>query len=398
MAGAGRATPFRVTLSYSTDPRVTDQGGGVRYMRFILQNLLKREVRTRFIGVDLEGKSETGGRFELVPLLKNSNSWFGYLLLSILKVPFIRFESGELLHCMRVVYLLPYVIFHPKIRKVCTSDEPLVTASLIYPKPLYSLMEWLFTRIEGFILKRIDVLLVAKTIAEEYFIRKYPWLPKYVSMYETATGGVDTSVFFPMDRKECRLRLGFGENEKIILFVGRLAPVKRVDFLIDAFDDFQKHFPQSRFVIVGAGESEHDLRAYAKTRAPSSIDFIGTRYGGELVAIYSAADMLVLGSRTEGHPTVLFEALACGLPVVTSDTGDVRQMLGDNPFCRILSHPTHYQFAQAMREVFLMRLSLPLDACVEQAGHFSSENMFGQLFAIYENLHSTYETKGHRGR
>lgn len=132
--------------------------------------------------------------------------------------------------------------------------------------------------------------------------------------------GVDTDAFSPKHRKaEVRAALAPGAGT-ILLYVGRLAVEKRCDVAIEAFARIRDSFPRTALVFVGDGP---DRDALERRRIPG-VHFAGYRTGQDLAEAYAAADLFVFPSDTETFGNVVTEALASGLPVISSDRGGVR--------------------------------------------------------------------------
>jgi len=122
-------------------------------------------------------------------------------------------------------------------------------------------------------------------------------------------------------RGALRARLSLGEAP-IVLFVGRIHPVKGLDILIPAFDALQSSVPSVQLVIVGAENDSYgkQVRAWVQDRnLVSSVHFVGELRGVEVTQAYVDADVFSLPSYTENFGMVVAEAMACALPVVISD-------------------------------------------------------------------------------
>ena len=116
----------------------------------------------------------------------------------------------------------------------------------------------------------------------------------------------------------------------LLLSVGHLVELKGHHLVIDALAQLVLRYPDARLVIIGAGEERQRLEQRAQDRSvPSRVTFTGAIPNDQLAAWYSAADMLVLASSREGWANVLLEAMACGAPVVATDTGGTREVISD---------------------------------------------------------------------
>jgi glycosyltransferase involved in cell wall biosynthesis len=132
--------------------------------------------------------------------------------------------------------------------------------------------------------------------------------------------GVDTKLYDPGRRSgETRRAIAPGA-ERILLYVGRLAPEKRLDVLLDAFPRIREACgPAVALALVGDGP----WREHLELRAPAGVRFLGYRTGASLAEAYAAADLFVFPSDTETFGNVVMEALASGLPVVAPAKGGV---------------------------------------------------------------------------
>ena len=138
--------------------------------------------------------------------------------------------------------------------------------------------------------------------------------------------GVDLDTFALLDRTTCRASLNMPSDAQVILFVGSLVPVKNVALLLRAFSTLRGSRAQGplKLYVVGSGFLERDLRQLAaELRIDGDVLFAGAVAHHELPTWMNAADCLCLPSLSEGHPNVVMEALACGLPVVASAVGSV---------------------------------------------------------------------------
>ncbi|PKO24160.1 MAG: hypothetical protein CVU38_00290 [Chloroflexi bacterium HGW-Chloroflexi-1] len=123
--------------------------------------------------------------------------------------------------------------------------------------------------------------------------------------------GVDTDLFRPLPRDIARQALGLPADTPLVLFVGDPRPEKRIPLIQAAVARLQVRLPAARLLLVH-GEPRERIPLYM-----------------------SACDVLVLASTAEGSPMVVREALACDLPVVSTDVGDVPELLDGLAGCHI---------------------------------------------------------------
>ena len=123
--------------------------------------------------------------------------------------------------------------------------------------------------------------------------------------------GVDLDLFVPMPKEEARQRLGLPLEKKLVLFVGILRPEKRLD-VIQAAVQMLQHEDESIELIIATGQPHERIPLYM-----------------------NACDVLALASDYEGSPVVIKEAMACNLPIVSVDVGDVAQMIGGTEGCYV---------------------------------------------------------------
>jgi D-inositol-3-phosphate glycosyltransferase len=142
--------------------------------------------------------------------------------------------------------------------------------------------------------------------------------------------GVNMDLFRPVERILARQNLGL-TDEKVLLFVGRLDPLKGADRLLEAVS-FLKDFQGLRLMMIGGDESSRREIEKLQSRCAElgiseKVIFKGTVKQTDLPGYYSAADVCVVPSYYESFGLVALESLACGTPVVAADVGDVKNII-----------------------------------------------------------------------
>jgi len=125
-----------------------------------------------------------------------------------------------------------------------------------------------------------------------------------------------------------RFKISSGDKKegdaKTIIFVGRLHPVKGVQYLIEAMAIVHQEMPDVKLVIVGDGVERAKLEVFAeKLNLNCCIQFAGQVPQESIPRLMHQADVFVLSSLSEGLPVVLLEAMAAGLPIVATNVGGI---------------------------------------------------------------------------
>lgn len=167
--------------------------------------------------------------------------------------------------------------------------------------------------------------------------------------------GVDLEKFHPVDRAEARRRLGLRPDATVLIGVGGLVPRKGFQRLISLLSQVRKNYPNLVYLIVGGGTSQGDMRpeleALARRHGVGDIvRFCGPQPASELKWFYGAADVFALATEHEGWANVFLEAMACGLPVVTTRVGGNAQVVADARVGVVVTWWDPDAFVQALDE------------------------------------------------
>ena len=122
------------------------------------------------------------------------------------------------------------------------------------------------------------------------------------------------------------------DDKFTFLFVGRIARDKGLDELVAAFTRLTEQYDQVRLILVGW--NEHDIdpvreETLMQIKNTPCIDFVGSKYGDELLAYYAASDCFVFPSYREGFPNTVMEAGAMDLPCIVTDINGSREIILD---------------------------------------------------------------------
>ncbi len=189
-----------------------------------------------------------------------------------------------------------------------------------------------------------------------------------------------------LGRAAARQALHLGEEDRVLLFAGRLAAVKRPLLLLEILS-LLRGDARLRLVVAGDGPLRaHFIRAVHSHGLTERVRLIGSR--ADLWNVMDAADALLLVSRSEGTPLVLLEAQARGLPVLATDVGAVREML-DSGGRLVTANATADAMARAVARLLEERKAgdpLAIAARTRVATLFSEGALVGRIERLYREV------------
>lgn len=206
--------------------------------------------------------------------------------------------------------------------------------------------------------------------------------------------GVDTTIFYPDDArgKAWREQLGLPEDQKILLYVGRLAPEKNVRTLLEAFSFLHRDYPnQYHLVVVGDGTLRSSVqRLQEKTGAITWLPYCQSP--SELADFYRTATVFVHPGVHETFGLVTLESQACGTPVIA---------IKGNAMDRIIVNAAKYgamenspsSLAEAIHHfstIGLAQEGLAIAAFIKS--RYEWKNVFERLFSIYSEVITAYRS------
>ena len=247
------------------------------------------------------------------------------------------------------------------------------------------------------VIRRSDKI-IAATLAEATQLRfLYKTDSKKVAIIPP---GVDTSHFYPIPSDEAKQFVGINPEDKMILYVGRIEPLKGIDTLIEAMacltlkDEYR---PVHLAVVGGDVSASSDDMSEEMNRLQKMCDdlmmggavvFLGKRGQDTLPYYYSAAEVVVMPSLYESFGMVALEAMACGTPVIASEVGGLGYLVQNGE--------TGYTIPDSEPDMLCDKLSWLLGDPVlratmgrratEYASGYAWSKIATQIIALYNDL------------
>lgn len=158
----------------------------------------------------------------------------------------------------------------------------------------------------------------------------------------TISPGVDLQVFHPLDKTQAKKHIQADISDKLILFVGRLEPLKGIDTLLYAMKILLGKNPSMNVCLwIVGGDVSNDENTWSKElkkleqikkllHIGAVVQFAGKKNREELPYYYNASEIVVLPSQYESFGITALEAMACATPVITTDVAGVSQLFDEN--------------------------------------------------------------------
>lgn len=181
---------------------------------------------------------------------------------------------------------------------------------------LNTVMKW----VVRWVLRSVDVLVsVGETHAK--LLTNIEEIP--LSKIKTIDMGIDIQTDAPA-KSSARSKLGLDQDRFLVMFIGNLTYVKGPDLLLEALALMKDDFPELRCVFVGQGNYREKLEELVMESGLSAcVEFVGGVPHEQVREYLAAADICVVPSRREPFGLIPIEAMACGIPVVAADVGEL---------------------------------------------------------------------------
>ncbi|MBM6840754.1 glycosyltransferase [[Clostridium] spiroforme] len=232
-------------------------------------------------------------------------------------------------------------------------------------KKMWKLKRKWFNEVETMII--VTPSLWLKNLVEKSYLNKY--------QIKVVNNGIDLEQFTPL-RSDLKTKYGITSKQKIILGVAFNWEMKKG---LDIFIELSKRLPSIYKIILVGTDSYID-----KTIPSNIISIHKTKNQRELAKIYSCSDVFVNPTREDNYPTVNMEALACGIPVITFDTGGSPEII-DNTCGSVVSNDDIDTLQSEIERICKNNL-YSFEACLKRSQLFDAKNKFKEYLELYEEV------------
>ncbi len=208
-----------------------------------------------------------------------------------------------------------------------------------------------------------------------------------------ASAGVNHAFFFPGNQEEARKALELKRDDPVLLFVGRMQPLKRFDIAVGALAAVSRQYKNAQLLAVGSPSGPDGKKALAQALAKAEdlnvrqkIRLVAPQPHHLLSTYYRAADLVLMPSLSESFGLVALEASACGTPVVASNVGGLANIVDHNRTGLLVEGNDPQAYAEAVHTVLsqpVKSAEMALDAADKASSYswFFTAKKLEQLYA-----------------
>jgi L-malate glycosyltransferase len=243
------------------------------------------------------------------------------LALASKMVEVVQYEHLDLLH---VHYAIPHASSAYLAKQMINGKHNLKVTTTLHGTDITLVgLEPSFLPLVKFSIEQSDGVTAVSRFLKEKTLTNYN-INKEI---EVIPNFVDTQLYKPMEADCIKRRLA-AEGEKILVHTSNFRPVKRVTDVIKVFDIVQKEIP-SKLLLIGDGPDRSECeRLTRQLDLNDKVKFLGKQEG--LVEILSCSDLFLIPSQSESFGLAALEAMACGLPVISSSVGGLPELVKHN--------------------------------------------------------------------
>lgn len=402
--GASRAR-IRVRIVYQMDPLGLVAGGVPTFIKGIIK-AAPPDIELSLVGLTADHRTRPVGRWSTVPLDGVPVAFFpvgrdrnpGGRSAVPLSMKMSIGVSRYLRACSADCDVLEFHRFEPAIPLFA---DPRPKTAFIHQnmdavRNAKSDIRWkhwpaLYFALERLIVPRFASVFCVRADAVAKYRAEYPSI---ADRFHFVSTWMDPAVFYPMGlaiRKALRRRfdeaLRLLPGDDVLLYVGRLDQQKDPLLLVESFAKVHEARPSARLLVVGDGVLRSAMAARAGALGLGTrVVFLGLLSSTAVAELLQIADAFLLTSAYEGMPMAVLEALGCGVPVVTTDVGEVRRVVHHGVNGQIVEQHAAEAFGLAVLEVLNKREAYRGRPCTDAVLGYTPERVLAPVYENYRRI------------
>ena len=252
-----------------------------------------------------------------------------------------------------------------------------------FPKAYFAL--------ENILFPKASMTYVVRENAVENYRQRFP---KNADQFRFLPTWLNPDLFFPISQSERRVSRSFvtrkydwNNDDFLFISVGRLDHQKNPLLQIDAMALLKIRIPKARLLMVGDGVLRSQVeRRILKKNLSDSVVITGVLGQQDVAKLLQTFDTMVLSSAYEGMPRCVIEALGCGIPVVTTDVGEISRVVYDGINGIVVSNHKAEFFAEAMAMAVRHHPSFAGDPCLNAVRDYTAPAILESVYETYRKL------------
>lgn len=383
-----------LTIFYQMDPISVSIGG----IQTTILNFLKyapQDFEVRLVGIGSSNICKIGKwnniqiaekEIQFLPLFYIEDDNIRQFVPTTLKYAlalFLKNYDSDFLHFHRIEPSLATfrwsgiktLFIHADVKKQVEGDGSSNTMLWRYMPSAYFMLERL-------LMKQFSNVLSCNSESLRYYQSCYS---TEASKFQLIRNTVDNEVFFPLPAQEMEdEKLKFSQSMQLsnhtrfIVFAGRLHPQKDPLLLVRAFANINE--PNIHLLMVGEGELKSEIESEIQAlNVSDKVTLLGGLKAIEVAGIMRIAELLVLTSVYEGLPMVVLEALACGIPIVTTKAGETPLLISQETGV-VIEERTPKAVAETLNTVLTNPKQFSSQACIQMSQPYWAKTVISEVY------------------
>jgi len=390
-----------ITIVYPTDPLGIVPGGTDTCIRDILR-CAPDDMEMRLVGVTSDSLSRPVGRWHNCEISGKSFKFYPVLSVDNLKhqmrIPLSAKFTLRLLFCRKILKdsdIIQFNRIEPALATIGISIPKLliIHQNMNVLKNKSSDIRWryfpyLYFKIEEYIIRRMKEIFIVREDAVNDYKQRFPEMSNKINFLPTWMN--PELCYYENRQQKVMMRKNLFENKKIslngvmMIFVGRFDHQKNPLLLIDSIAEVFKKKSTGSIVLIGDGVLKSEIEKRIQQHNINDRAFLlGALSQDDVSGFLRASDLLLLSSAYEGMPRCVVESLGCGVPVVTTNVGEVRLVVEDGVNGYIVEENSVTCFSAAIIKALSNLNKLSGQPCLDAVRTYRADTILKILYDTY---------------